>query len=474
MLKYLYIELKYYNMCEIRNIILNNLTIGLCLLVFSTSLFAQHQVGHTTITFQDANRGNRNIQTEIYYPAQTAGNNTTAVQDTFPVIVFGHGFVMAWDAYQNVWEEFVPQGYILVFPRTEGSILGTNHQEFGWDLQFLVSQLQVEGATPASLLYNVVAPETALMGHSMGGGAAFLAADSLVNNGNGNLKTLVGLAPAESSTNGVSSINSAKSITVPSVIFSGSQDGVTPPGDHHIPMYDSLASSCKTFVSITGGAHCYFANSNFNCDFGEGTSSTGISITRAEQHDIYFDFLALWLDYTLKYNCNAFTEFNDSLSNSARVTYNQSCVPSPTPIISYNTGTFTSSVSGVSYVWYLNGVPIPNSNQISIVSSQQGAYEVEVFFADGCSEISAPYNLITTAVENYKSDEYMMYPNPTSSKITFINVNQNELNAIKIYDTLGQGVHSFQIANNTIDVSSFSKGIYFIQLSGTIKKLIVE
>ena len=131
-------------MCEIRNIILNNLTIGLCLLVFSTSLFAQHQVGHTTITFQDANRGNRNIQTEIYYPAQTAGNNTTAVQDTFPVIVFGHGFVMAWDAYQNVWEEFVPQGYILVFPRTEGSILGTNHQEFGWDLQFLVSQLQFQ------------------------------------------------------------------------------------------------------------------------------------------------------------------------------------------------------------------------------------------------------------------------------------------------------------------------------------------
>ena len=80
--------------------------------------------------------------------------------------------------------------------------------------------------------------------------------------------SLDGLAPAESSSNGVSSINSAKTVTVPSLILSGAQDGVTPPVDHHIPMYDSLASACKTFVSIIGGAHCYFANTNIACDVG--------------------------------------------------------------------------------------------------------------------------------------------------------------------------------------------------------------
>jgi len=461
-------------MLKSKNIISIKLTILLCLFVLSTSVIAQYQIGHTTITFQDANRGNRNIQTEIYYPALVAGNNTAAVQDSFPVLVFGHGFVMAWDAYQNVWEEFVPQGYIIAFPRTEGNILSTDHQEFGWDLQFLVSEMQVEGANLSSLLYGVMAPETALMGHSMGGGASFLAADSLVNNGNENLKTLVGLAPAESTTNGVSSINSAKNITVPSVIFSGSQDGVTPPGDHHIPMYDSLASACKTFVSITGGAHCYFANSNFNCDFGEGTSSTGISITRGEQHDTYFDFLGLWLDYTLKYNCSAFTEFNDSLNNSTRITYNQSCVPNPSPIISYVAGTFTSSVSGVSYIWYLNGVPIPNSNQISIVSTQQGDYEVEVFFADGCSEMSAPYSLISTSTKSYQSDDYLFYPNPASSYIAFRNVNQKKLKSIRIYNALGQDVYSFQLVDNKIDVSGFTKGIYFVHMEDIIEKLIIE
>ena len=280
--------------------------------------------------------------------------------------------------------------------------------------------------------------------------------------------------PYDQATNGVSSINSAKSIAVPAVIFSGSQDGVTPPVDHHIPMYDSLASSCKTFISITGGAHCYFANSNFNCDFGEGTASTGISITRGEQHDTYFDFLTLWLDYTLKYNCTAFIEFNDSLVNSSRVTYNQACVSNPIPTISDNAGTLTSTVSGVSYIWYLNGTPIPSSNQISIVATQPGLYEVEVFFNDGCSEISAPYNLVVTSVKNVNSKAFQFFPNPTNSRITITGLDKKELGKIKIYNTLGKRVHSFQISNNEIDVSSFPKGIYFIQLKGVIKKLIVN
>ncbi|HRP61621.1 MAG TPA: hypothetical protein PK833_15220, partial [Vicingus sp.] len=35
----------------------------------ATKMFAQHQIGHTQITFTDPARGNRAIQTEIYYPA---------------------------------------------------------------------------------------------------------------------------------------------------------------------------------------------------------------------------------------------------------------------------------------------------------------------------------------------------------------------------------------------------------------------
>ena len=444
------------------------------LLLISTKTFAQYQIGHTTITFQDPTRGNRAIQTEIYYPATTTGTNAPAVQDSFPVIIFGHGFVMAWDAYQNLWEEFIPRGYIMAFPRTEGNMFSTDHQQFGWDLQFLVVRMQTEGATMGSILYGVIAPETALMGHSMGGGAAFLAADSLSTNGNTNLKTLIGFAPAESTTNGVSSINSALSVTVPSVVLSGSNDGVAPAVDHASPMYNNLASNCKTFINILGGGHCYYANTNFNCDFGESTSSTGISISRLEQQDITYDFVNTWLDYTLKGDCNAFSIFNDSLSLSARVTYNQTCVPNPIPTINYTTGQLVSSVVGLSYIWYLNGAPIANSNQISITPTQTGNYTVEVFFQDGCSEISAPYSFIATRINEQSITKFSVYPNPSKNKITINGVTESVIKELHIYNPIGMEVSNYSIENNGIDVSGWSKGLYLIKINNQLIKLVVE
>lgn len=358
-------------------------------ILLGVTVYSQYQIGNYTTTFQDPERGNRSIQTEIYYPSTVGGASATVAPGEFPVIVFGHGFVMAWSAYENLWEEFVPRGYIMVFPRTEGNLLSTDHQAFGWDLEYLVHQMQLENLNATSPIHGAVAENTALMGHSMGGGAAFLAADSLCTSGNQNLKTLIGLAPAESTTNGVSSINSALAITVPSIVLSGVQDGVTPPVDHHIPMYNNLASDCKTFIGITGGAHCYFANSNFNCDFGEGTSSSGIAISRTEQHDVTFDFVNLWLDFTLKSQCENFDVFQDSLATSNRVTHTQSCnyqslnvVPNTiNPSCHGLSGSASVSITGgtASYTedW---GVNDPNT-------LPAGNYSVTVTDAQGCSQL---------------------------------------------------------------------------------------
>ncbi|MFM7683962.1 MAG: hypothetical protein ACKO7P_14650, partial [Bacteroidota bacterium] len=106
---------------------------------------AQYQVGHTTITFNDPARtggfgsgggAGRQIQTEIYYPSTTAGDNVAVASGQFPVITFGHGFAMAWDAYTNIWQRYVAKGYILAFPRTEGGLIpGPSHGDFGTDLK---------------------------------------------------------------------------------------------------------------------------------------------------------------------------------------------------------------------------------------------------------------------------------------------------------------------------------------------------
>ena len=86
--------------------------------LFYNNLYAQpFQIGHTTINLIDTSRSNRNIPTEIYYPADVAGNNvsvTLANNGKFPAISFGHGFVMTWDAYQNIWDALVAEGFITV------------------------------------------------------------------------------------------------------------------------------------------------------------------------------------------------------------------------------------------------------------------------------------------------------------------------------------------------------------------------
>lgn len=286
------------------------------LFIISSSIFAQSfTIGHTSIVFYDSVR-NRNIATQIYYPTDTPGENEPISAGNFPVLVFGHGFLMDWNSYQNFWNEIVPNGYVICFPTTE-TVLTPDHQQFGQDLKFLATEMQIETQDSSSLFFNSLAPETGLMGHSMGGGASFLAAEN-----NSNIHALINFAAAETIP---SAITAASNITVPSLIFSGDDDCVAPPMDHQNIMYDSLNSDCKTQVKIINGGHCYFADNNFNCNFGETLCNSSLNITRAEQQSVTNDFLNLWLDYALKGNQNAGIVFNDSLQTSNRINYLQHC-----------------------------------------------------------------------------------------------------------------------------------------------------
>src|SRR5690606_8540177 len=110
-----------------------------------------------------------------------------------------------------------------------------------------------------------------------------------------------------------SAIAASQNVSVPTLLFSGMNDCVTAPAQHQNLMYDATAAAFKTQVNITGGGHCYFANSNFNCAFGEGTCAPNPTITREEQQDITNDFLKPWLAYYLKDDCQKGQDFQDSL-----------------------------------------------------------------------------------------------------------------------------------------------------------------
>lgn len=440
---------------------------------------AQVSIGHTILTFNDPTRAGgvgsgggagRQIQTEIYYPATTAGTSTPVASGEFPIIVFGHGFAMTWDAYSNIWEHYVPRGYIMAFVRTESSLFPSpSHGDFGLDLK-LVAQKMLDLQTTNALFQNHIYPKAGIMGHSMGGGASFLAADN-----NTSIHALIGLAPAETNP---SAIAVAPNVQVPSIVFSGSSDGVTPPSQHHIPMYDGVTSTCKSFVSIIGGAHCYFANTNFNCDFGESTSSTGISISRAEQQNATYSILDPWLDYNLKDICAAYEATQLYLANTPGTSTQTTCPNVPTVDITQNGNLLQTTTPGSSYQWFLDGQLIPGAfaDFYELAPNASGVYTVQVTFPFGCA--TSP-NLNIVGLENMMEEFITVSPNPCKEFLVITNKGNQAIQAT-FWTMLGQKTKSVQLKNNsnTISVSDLRPGIYWIQFehsSGVfLQKCIIE
>ncbi len=298
------------------------------LLIFSAlslSMLSQpFAVGHMSINFKDVGRtggyaisggvttntaSGRDIGTEVYYPATTAGNNQPVVAGQFPVVVIGHGFVMGWDSYDNIYNQLASKGYIVLLPRTEGSFSPT-HAEFGADLKYLANagmNLNTVSTPSVLLTFNgKVAQKSAIGGHSMGAGSSYLAAAN-----NTSITCLFNFAAA---TTNPSSISSASLVTVPTLVISGARDCVadTTVQNGH---YNALASTKKFHVILTQLTHCDFGNgTNGNCTLGQGTSGCGNQVSNALAFPRYMNYLQNFLDNQLKNDCPAGQRFMDSVN----------------------------------------------------------------------------------------------------------------------------------------------------------------
>ena len=279
-----------------------------CLLasVFS----AQFQEGHQSGSFTDASRGNREITCEIYYPADTPGDGVSVAAGVFPFVVFGHGFVMDYTAYQNITDVLVQEGYILIYVETEGGFAPV-HNEFGLDLAYVADHFYNENTSSSWGFESHVMDRCAIMGHSMGGGATWLAASTSTS-----VDCIAGLAPAETNP---SAIAAASSVSVPAIVLSGSGDAVTAPTDNHTPIFESTASACKYFVNIIDGSHCGYANSGSLCDFGE---LLFMGLSREEQQQITHELLLAWFDVYLRDNAasNEVLQLYDEMQGNTETT----------------------------------------------------------------------------------------------------------------------------------------------------------
>jgi triacylglycerol lipase len=108
-----------------------------------------------------------------------------------------------------------------------------------------VGTLKTEDTRSGSALNGKMSTCFVVMGHSMGGGGAIMAA----NTNSTALKGVVGFSP-------YGAASSSGSVAVPALLFVSTSDPLATPSGHVKPAYDGIpASTMKMYLEFPGSAH---------------------------------------------------------------------------------------------------------------------------------------------------------------------------------------------------------------------------
>lgn len=139
------------------------------------------------------------------------------------------------------------------------------------------------------------------------------------------------------------------------------------------------------------------------------------------------------------------------------------------PVISENNDILSSSITGTTYQWYLNGNLIPGATSQTYAPTGNGNYTVQV--GNGkCTNVSDPYSF-TLGVNSYDLDKAVrIYPNPANEVIHIeVPVSANKEITLQVYSVIGKLVYTETYSNNGqihhVNLGSIpAEGIYFLKL----------
>jgi dienelactone hydrolase len=171
----------------------------------------------------------------VYYPTNAPG--------TFPGVAVSPGYTETQSAI-NGWGTFLASHCFVVLTFNTNSSLAQPPSR-AQALLGAIDTLRKENDRGASPIFGKVNTDKfVVMGHSMGGGGALIAA-----NGNPWLAASIPFTPWNSNSN-------FGSTTVPTLIIAGQSDTIAPVNSHAWPFYQAIPGSTKkVYMEISGGSH---------------------------------------------------------------------------------------------------------------------------------------------------------------------------------------------------------------------------
>lgn len=241
--------------------------------------------------------------------------------------------------------------------------------------------------------------------------------------------------------------------------------GVTEGGSSGSP----LLNANKQIVGdlSTGSSYCAFTNgSDFYGKFSYSWNQNGNSSNRQ---------LKPWLDP----NNSGVTTLDGKVCGT---TLFSNFVASHTHVLTgYATQfSYTGTGSPDTYEWLFYGAgvsPTSSDEESPIVTySNDGNYTVRLKVTeagDESSELKSAYILVNSEGSSIGVEEFKqslnIFPNP-SNGIVYISQDNSDLTHVKVYTLLGREIYSGDLYNSLrVDLSTFSNGVYFIELSNGIK-----
>lgn len=163
---------------------------------------------------------------------------------------------------------------------------------------------------------------------------------------------------------------------------------------------------------------------------------------------------------------------NYELNNGIEVNINVNPLPEPT--LDYDLEFQIAVTNGPfeTYEWYLDGDLLEGVEFEGdiVFPPTAGTVYVIVTDANGCSGQSDDF--ISSVTENDQRN-FQMYPVPANDQLILNAAVQGNYRVIDIAGRIAANGFA-QVGTNTIDVSSLSNGVYFLELNDTRKRLIIQ